>query len=117
MERAKLWFKCAAMHDPVRPVIKRPALLGWEAKEREVDLTIERFFKGDELLKRMKGWVTADVYEVIEVIKKHGRLTILDEHDLVVETRDNPDMESLSIELKERFEDEVWIEPISRQRL
>jgi hypothetical protein len=33
-----LWFKCAAMHDPVRPVIKQAADIGWEAKQRQIDL-------------------------------------------------------------------------------
>jgi hypothetical protein len=29
-----LGFKCAAMHDPVRPVIKQAAVIGWEAEKR-----------------------------------------------------------------------------------
>ena len=32
MIRGKLWFRCAAMHDPVTPVVVQPALIGWEAK-------------------------------------------------------------------------------------
>ena len=117
MERAMIWFKCAAMHDPVRPVIDRPATLGWKAKERAVDLKIERYLKGDELLRHMKGWFTADVHEVIEVVKKYGRLTLLDDYDLVVETRNDSDMESIANELKTRFNEEVWIEPMTRRRL
>ena len=46
MVRAKLWFRCAAMHDQVTPVIVQPALIGWEAKQRRVDLHIERAFSG-----------------------------------------------------------------------
>ena len=38
MERAMLWFKCAAMHDPVRPVIKKQAQIGWEAKKKRKKL-------------------------------------------------------------------------------
>jgi len=72
MQRAMLWFKCAAMHDPVRPVLKQPAVIGWEAKQRQVDLVIERAFKGAELLRRMKGWVTVDVEHAIELAEKHG---------------------------------------------
>ena len=45
MERAMLWFKCAAVHDPVRPVVKKPAVIGLEAKQRQVDLVIERSFE------------------------------------------------------------------------
>jgi hypothetical protein len=74
------------MHDPVTPIVVQPAVVGWEAKKRKVDLTIERAFKGDELVLRMKGWVTADVQKVIDVVKGHGFLKVLDDRDLVVET-------------------------------
>ena len=117
MERAMLWFKCAAMHDPVRPVAKRPATIGWEAQQRQVDLVIERSFKGDELLSRMKGWVTADVGRVTEIIRQHGKLKILDDYDLVVETRDKADQEALSQKLSEAFGEEVWLEPIAKSVL
>ena len=93
MERAMIWFKCAAMHDPVRPVIKKPAVLGWEAKHRRVDLVIERPLGGVELLKRMKGWFTADVHQVADMVNRSGRLKIIDETDLVVETDDRPAMD------------------------
>ena len=117
MERAMLWLKCAAMHDPVRPVLKRPAIIGWEAKQRQVDLTIERPFKGDELLKRMKGWVTADVYQVIDIISRYGQLKILDDYDLVVETNDMAAMKTLSETLGETFDQEVWIEVMQKKCL
>jgi hypothetical protein len=117
MERAMLWFKCAAVHDPVRPVVKKPAIIGWEAKQRQVDLVIERSFRGDELLVRMKGWVTADVYQVTDIIQQYGKLKILDDYDLVVETQDMADMEALSNKLTGVFNAEVWIEPIPKTLL
>ena len=117
MERAMLWFKCAAVHDPVRPVVKKPAVIGWEAKQRQVDLVIERSFEGDELLSRMKGWVTADVNKVTEIVRQHGQLKILDDYDLVVETRDKADQETLSQKLSQAFGGEVWIEPIAKSVL
>ena len=117
MERAILWFKCAAMHDPVRPVVKKPAVIGWEAKQRQVDLVIERSFRGDELLSRMKGWVTADVGRATEIIRQYGKLRILDDYDLVVETKDQADMASLSKKLTEAFGEEAWIEPIPKTLL
>ncbi len=117
MERALLWFKCAAMHDPVRPVIKKPAVLGWEAKQRRVDLVIERPLRGDELLKRMQGWFTADAYQVVDIIKPHAKLKLIDEIDLVVETNTLTDMQALAQSLIEAFGEEVWIEPISKTRL
>ena len=117
MERAMIWFKCAAMHDPVRPVIKKPAVLGWEAKHRRVDLVIERPLGGVELLKRMKGWFTADVHQVADMVNRSGRLKIIDETDLVVETDDRPAMESLADELSAAFDNEVWLEPIAKKLL
>ena len=117
MERAMLWFKCAAVHDPVRPVVKTPAVIGWEAKQRQVDLVIERYFRGDELLVRMKGWVTADVVQVTDIIRQYGMLKILDDYDLVVETQEMADMQALANKLTELFGEEVWIEPIAKTRL
>ena len=112
-----LWFKCAAMHDPVRPVIKRPAVIGWEAKQRQVDLVIERPFKGGELLRRMKGWVTVDVNAVIDIVEQHGKLKLLDDIDLAVETRTPAAMETITQKLAEAFGDEVWLEQIAKALL
>jgi hypothetical protein len=82
MIRAKIWFRCAVVHDPVSPIVVRPSLIGWEAKHRQVDLTIERAFKGDELLRRMKGWITVDPEKAIEVVSEFGRLKVLDDKEL-----------------------------------
>ena len=71
MIRAKLWFRCAVVHDPVTPMVVRPALISWEAKSRRIDLIIERAFNGEELVRRMKGWVTVDPSQVIEIIKEY----------------------------------------------
>ena len=112
MIRAKLWFRCAAMHDPVTPVIVKPAVVGWDAKRRQVDLTIERAFKGDELVLRMKGWVTTDVKKVIEVVKRHGFLKVMDDRDLVVEVETETDYENLTMEILETFQDQVDLERV-----
>lgn len=112
MIRAKLWFRCAAMHDPVTPVIVKPAIVGWEAKKRQVDLTIERAFKGDELVTRMKGWVTVDVKKVIEVVKRHGFLKVLDDRDLFVEVETEKDYEDLTRALSENFQDQIDLEKV-----
>jgi hypothetical protein len=117
MERAMVWFKCAAMHDPVRPVLKRAAVVGWEAKTRDVALTIDRPFKGDELLLRMKGWVTVDVVRAIDILQQHGRLKVLDDYDLVVEAADSAAMNALSAALAANFGEELWLEIIPKKRL
>jgi hypothetical protein len=98
------------MHDPVTPVIVRPALIGWDAKQRQVDLTIERAFKGDELVLRMKGWVTADVRKTLEVIQRHASVKVLDDRDLVVEMETEDDYHNLEKELAAHFQDQVNLE-------
>lgn len=115
MVKAKLWFTCAAMHDPVTPIITRPALIGWEAKFREVELQIDRGFSGEELVRRMKGWVTTNPQEVIEVIKGYGRLRVLDERDLIVEVETMEDYERLAEALRNKFGGQVELEPIPKR--
>ena len=117
MERSLLWFKCAAVHDPVRPVIKKPAVLGWIAKHRRVDLKIERPLRGEELLRQMKGWFTVDVHQAVDAIQHYGKLITLDETDLAVETKDSATMEMLSQKLAETFGQDVWLEPIVKTLL
>ncbi len=114
MVRAKLWLRCAAMHDPVTPVVVQPAIVGWEAKQRRVDLTIERAFSGEELLRRMKGWVTTDPGEVIEIVKKYGRLMVLDDKELFVEFEGQGEFEGLQKGLLETFSGQVDLELLSR---
>src|SRR4030042_6458655 len=95
MVRAKIWFRCAVVHDPVCPIVVQPAIIGWEAKYRQVDLTIERAFNGDELVRRMKGWITVDPAKVIEIVNKFGRLKVLDDRELVIEMEDEASLEEL----------------------
>lgn len=115
MIRAKLWLRCAAMHDPVAPILVATAIVGWEAKNRRIDLTIERAFTGEELLRRMKGWVTTVPDEVIEVVKKFGRLKVLDDRELVVELEEQEAFDGLQKALKDTFGGEVDLEPYSRR--
>jgi len=110
MVRAKLWFRCAAMHDPVTPVIAQPAIIGWEAKQRRVDLQIERSFNGEELVRRMKGWVTVDPNQVIATVQQYGRLKVLDDRELVIEFEKMEDFNHLEKALVKIFEGEVNIE-------
>lgn len=114
MIRAKLWLRCAAAHDPITPCVARPALIGWEAKLRRVDLVIERSFRGEELLQRMKGWITTDPYKVIEVIKKFAVLKVLDDRELVVEMEDSETFDKLQQALAENFGDQANLELIQK---
>ena len=114
MIRAKLWFRCAAMHDPVTPMVVQPSVIGWEAKKREVQLTLERSFNGEELVRRMKGWVTADPSRVIEAVKPYGKLKVLDDRELVVEFENMEDFEKLEKVLQGAFLGEVDLERVTR---
>ena len=112
MIRARLWFRCSGAFNPVTPVILRPAVIGWRARDRDIDFAIERPFSGEELVLRMKGWVTADVKKVVEVVKRHGYLKILDEHDLVVEMENETDYDELRGDLSDDFQGHVDLERI-----
>jgi hypothetical protein len=115
MIRAKIWFRCAAMHDPVTPIVLQPAIIGWEAKKRKVGTQIERSFDGEELVRRMKGWITVDPRKVIEVVNRFGRLKVLDERELVVEFEKMEGFEDLQKTLEEVFVGEVDVDLMSKR--
>ena len=112
MVRGRLWFRCAAVGDPVTPIQVGPAAIGWEAKKRRIDLVIERGFRGEELLWRMKGWITVDPGAVIDAVKPHGRLKLLDDRLLVVELESQISFDALQAELSNRFPGKVDLEPM-----
>jgi hypothetical protein len=114
MIRAKIWFRCAAMHDPVMPIVVKPAVIGWQAKYRDVDLVIERGFSGSELIRRMKGWITVNPKKAIEVFEKHGRLKCFDNGELVVEVEDEGELVALQKDVLDNFGDQCDVEPIPR---
>jgi hypothetical protein len=103
------------MHDPVTPTVVQPALIGWEAKERKVELLIERSFNGDELVRRMKGWITADPDKVIETVNRFGRLKVLDDKELVIEFEKTEDFQNLQKALQQAFGNEVEAELIRKK--
>lgn len=115
MIRGKIWFRCAAMHDPVTPIVVQPAVIGWEAKERKVELKIDRAFNGEELVRRMKGWVTVDPQKAIEVVERYGRLKVLDDRELVVEVETMEDFWRLQEALLASFGNEMEAELILKK--
>jgi hypothetical protein len=98
------------MGDAVSPILVQPAVIGWEGKYRTVDLTIERPFKGEELLSRMKGWVTVDPKEIIAAIKPEGFLKVFDEGQLIVEGDSLELIGRIRQRLQDRFGDRVSLE-------
>ncbi len=114
MIRAKVWFRCAAMHDPVMPIMVRPAVIGWKGKLRNVDLVIEREFSGPELVRRMKGWITVDPGEAVKVLESYGRLKCFETGELVMELESESDLDSLRSDLEKHFGDQCNVEPIAK---
>ena len=111
MIRLRLFGRCRIYHDPVSPVLRAPAQIGWEAWFRSIDLVTPQQLKGEELLLRTRGWWTAEPKEVAEVVKKHGRLIVGEKGELLVEFIDQKAVEALSTALSDRFGDQVLLSP------
>jgi hypothetical protein len=111
MIRARLFGRCRIYHDPVSPVLKAPAQVGWSAWFRSIDLVTPQPLRGEELLKRTRGWWTVEPNDVAEVVKQFGKLVVGDEGELMVEVADEEAARALSKALTERFGDQVQITP------
>lgn len=111
MIRYRLFGRCRIYHDPVSPVLKAPAQVGWTAFFREIDLVTPRELKGRELLMRTRGWWTVEPRDVAPVVEEHGRLVVGDEGELMVEFPDQGAAEALGSALRERFGDQVLLAP------
>lgn len=111
MIRLRLFGRCRIYHDPVSPVLRAPAQIGWEAWFRKIDLVTPQRLKGEELIMRARGWWTVEPKEVADVVKQHGRLSVGEEGELLVEVADEKSAEALSKALSGRFGDQVLIAP------
>ena len=111
MIRARLFGRCRIYHDPVSPVLKAPAQIGWTAWFRSIDLVTEQRLKGEELLRRTRGWWTVEPDDVAQVVKRFGKLVVGDGGELMVELPDEHAGEALSRALGEKFGDQVQIAP------
>ena len=111
MNQLRLFGRCRIYHDPVSPVLKEPAQIGWDAWFRRIDLVTPRRLKGKELLLRTRGWWTVEPAEVSEVIETHGNLVVGRKGELMVELENRTAAEELSEALLERFGDQVLIAP------
>ncbi|MBM4339812.1 MAG: hypothetical protein FJ110_09730 [Deltaproteobacteria bacterium] len=111
MIRLRLFGRCRIYHDPVSPVLRAPAQIGWEAWFRTIDLVTPQRLKGEELLLRTKGWWTVEPAGVADLVKKHGRLIVGDKGELMVEFPDESAAKNFATALSERFGDQVLIAP------
>jgi len=111
MIRLRLFGRCRIYHDPVSPVLRSPAEIGWDAWFRTIDLVTPKPLKGRELLMRTRGWWTVEPSDVAVVVETHGRLVVGERGELMVELSDQETAESLSSALSERFGSQVLLSP------
>lgn len=111
MIRLRLFGRCRIYHDPVAPVMRAPAQIGWDAWFRSIDLVTPQKLKGEELLRRTRGWWTVEPDDVAEVVKPFGRFVVGDGGELMVEFDSQGKADSLADALKERFGDQVQLAP------
>ena len=111
MIKLRLFGRCRIYHDPVSPVLKAPAQVGWDAFFRSIDLVTSRRLKGRELLLRTRGWWTVEPKDVLETVEKHGRLVVGEKGELMVEFESGQNADALARELEERFGEQVLLAP------
>jgi hypothetical protein len=111
MIRLRLFGRCRIYHDPVSPVLRAPAQVGWDAWFRSIDLTTTQPLKGEELLRRTRGWWTVEPSEVSEVVTRYGRLVVGEQGELMVELADEESAKTLAHALDDRFGDQILLSP------
>ena len=111
MIRMRLFGRCRIYHDPVSPVLREPAQIGWDAWFRRIDLVTSQGLKGEELLVRTRGWWTVEPSEVSDVVTRYGRVVIGPQGELMVECPDTGARDGLVSALRERFGEEVMLSP------
>ena len=111
MIRLRLFGRCRIYHDPVSPVLKAPAEIGWDAWFRHIDLVTPRKLKGRELLMRTRGWWTVEPEAVLKVVAPLGKLVLGDRGELMVEFPDEVQAAALSKALAETFGEQVMLSP------
>jgi len=111
MIHLRLFGRCRIYHDPVTPVLKAPAEIGWDAWFRTIDLVTPQKLKGRELLLRTQGWWTVEPSDVLDIVEGHGKLVVGEKGELMVEFTNQKALEALSTSLSERFGDQVLLAP------
>jgi hypothetical protein len=111
MMRLRLFGRCRIYHDPVSPVLKTPAEIGWDAWFRTIDLKTPQRFKGRELLLRTRGWWTVEPTEVLEVVEAYGKLVVGEKGELMIEFDSQKDADALSFALYKEFGEQVILSP------
>jgi hypothetical protein len=91
--------------------MREPAQIGWTAWFRTIDLVTPQKLKGEELLRRTRGWWTVEPEDVSEVVRPFGRLVVGDGGELMVEFESQDKVDGLIEALEKRFGDQVQLAP------
>ena len=75
------------------------------------------FFERRRTAVSHEGMVHRDVRRVIEIVRQYGKLKLLDDYDLVVETDGELEMTSLAEKLAEAFGEEMGLERYVKKKL
>jgi hypothetical protein len=111
MIKVRLFGRCRIYHDPVSPVLRAPAQIGWDAWYRSIDLVTPQPLKGEELLRRTRGWWTVEPEVVAALVKQHGKLAVGEGGELMVECEDEQRLTDLRQALAALFGDQVLLAP------
>ncbi len=111
MIRMRLFGRCRIYHDPVSPVLRAPAQIGWDAWFRTINLITPKRLKGRELLMRTRGWWTVEPTDILDVVEEYGKLVVGEKGELMVECTDQKAVDALSSSLSEHFGDQVLLAP------
>ena len=60
---------------------------------------------------RTRGWWTQEPVAIAKIVERHGKLVVGEKGELMVELPDEKSAETLSLELKKAFEDQVFLSP------
>ena len=111
MIRLRLFGRSRLYHDPLAPVLKAPAQVGWQAWFRETEQVAAQPLTGRELLMRARGEWTVEPEEVAQVVARHGSLAVGPAGELLVELRDQTAALALAQALSLSFDEEVLLAP------
>ena len=109
MIKVRLFGRCRIYHDPVSPVLRAPAQIGWDAWFRSIDLVTPQPLKGEELLRRTRGWWTVEPEEVAALVEKYGKLMVGEGGELMVAFVDEQSLANLRQALSDLFGDQVLL--------
>jgi hypothetical protein len=109
--RLRLFGRSSLYHDPIAPVLKSPAQVGWQAWFRETEQVTPEPLSGRELLLRARQAWTVEPEAVALVVARHGELVVGPSGELLVELHNQTAAQALAQALRASFGEEVLLAP------